>query len=107
MTTEQLKHITFIAAHYGIEPQTDMLIEEMSELTKALLKYRRAKAETAATGLLLTDIADELADVKIMLAQIEYLYNTFIDDEFIDIMEQQINIKIERQLDRIAAKGAL
>ncbi|MBR1391065.1 MAG: hypothetical protein IJ567_06445 [Lachnospiraceae bacterium] len=33
---------------YGKEPQIDMAIEEMSELTKALLKSRRAEAKPEA-----------------------------------------------------------
>lgn len=104
MTTEQLKHITFIAEHYGIEPQTDMLIEEMAELTKALLKHRRAKAAGKATGKLLSEMADEMADVRIMLEQIEYLYNHFVDDEFSWFINARMDEKLERQIKRIAAE---
>lgn len=57
---------------YGTQPHIDMMIEEMSELTKALLKWRRAKGAelTAARGC----IIDELADVRIMARQMEILF---------------------------------
>lgn len=54
---------------YGKEAQTDMMIEEMSELTKALLKHRRNP--TAKT---LDNIKEEMADVQIMLDQMRLIY---------------------------------
>ena len=54
---------------YGPEKQTDMMLEEMSELTKALLKHRRNPgAETLA------NIREEMADVQIMLDQMRLIY---------------------------------
>lgn len=105
LTPEKHSHqIITIAEHYGIEPQTDMLIEEMAELTKALLKHRRAKVAGKATGKLLSEMADEMADVKIMLEQIEYLCNRFVDDEFSWFINARMNEKLERQIKRIAAE---
>jgi hypothetical protein len=54
---------------YGNESQVDMAIEEMSELTKALLKYRRAlKGNTdISVSKAHSDILEEIADVEIML----------------------------------------
>lgn len=54
---------------YGIDAQTDMTIEEMSELAKALLKYRRYKTELRREAIL-----EEMADVEIMLKQMEIIY---------------------------------
>lgn len=51
---------------WGFDPQMDMVIEEMSELTKAILKYRRDPTEIRAKH-----IAEEIADVKIMLKQLD------------------------------------
>ena len=61
---------------YGEEAQTDMVIEEMSELTKALLKYRRAMKSPAAYDYekIKSDIAEEIADVEIMLAQCKMIF---------------------------------
>ena len=55
---------------FGIDTQTDMLIEEMSELTKALLKLRRHADDDKERERRKTDICEEIADVLIVLAQI-------------------------------------
>ena len=61
---------------YGMESQVDMAIEEMSELTKALLKYRRAlKGNTdISVSKAHSDILEEIADVEIMLDQMKIIY---------------------------------
>lgn len=55
---------------YGAEAQTDMMIEEMSELTKALLKHRRKESEKT-----LYNILEEIADVQIMLDQMKLIHD--------------------------------
>lgn len=50
---------------WGKEAQVDMMIEEMAELTKELLNERRGREY---------DIAEEMADVRIMLAQMEIIF---------------------------------
>lgn len=79
--------------NYGTHPQIDTMIEEMSELTKALLKWRRAKGadSTAARD----HIIDELADVRIMARQMEILFQA--EDE----TERRINYKVQRQSKRL------
>lgn len=57
-------------AEYGAEAQTDMMIEEMSELTKALLKHRRKESEET-----LDNILEEIADVQIMLDQMKLIHD--------------------------------
>lgn len=61
--------ITDAVKVFGVENQTDMAIEEMSELTKALLKFRRQ-------GNLknLVDIQEKIVDVQIMLDQLKGFY---------------------------------
>ena len=54
---------------YGAEKQTDMMIEEMSELSKALLKHRRN-----ATPETVDNVLEEMADVQIMLDQMRLIY---------------------------------
>ena len=51
----------------GAEVQTLMVMEEMSELTKELCKHARGADNTDA-------IAEEIADVYIMLNQMEILH---------------------------------
>ena len=53
---------------YGAEAQTLMVMEEMSELTKELCKHARGADNTDA-------IAEEIADVCIMLGQMEILHD--------------------------------
>ena len=50
---------------WGFDTQMDMVIEEMSELTKAILKYRRDPTTSRAMH-----IAEEFSDVQIMLNQL-------------------------------------
>lgn len=58
---------------FGAEQQMNMAIEEMSELTKAICKYRRAEDE-AARELATMSIREEAADVGIMLAQLLLMF---------------------------------
>ena len=53
---------------FGAEVQMVMSIEEMSELTKELCKHRRGRDNVEA-------IAEEIADVEIMLQQMEILFD--------------------------------
>lgn len=78
---------------YGERPQVDMAIEEMSELTKALLKWRRSEGEKLTQAR--TAIIDELADVRIMVRQMEMLYQC--EDE----VERRIDFKVSRQIERL------
>lgn len=55
-------------AFFGDESQKIMAIEEMSELTKELTKELRNRGNVE-------NIADELADVEIMLAQLKKIYD--------------------------------
>lgn len=66
---------------YGAEAQTDMMIEEMSELTKALLKHRRKESEET-----LDNILEEIADVQIMLDQMKLIHDDGkATDEYRDV----------------------
>lgn len=55
-------------AHYGAEAQTLMMFEEMSELQKELCKRSRGADNIDA-------IAEEIADVEIMLEQMKILHD--------------------------------
>lgn len=73
-----------ILKHYGEEHQVYKLIEEMAELTVALLKQDK------------NNIHEELADVEIMLEQLKLMY--FYDDT---TKEMKKLFKLNRQLKRI------
>ncbi len=80
---------------WGHQSQVDKLIEEMSELTKALLKARRN--EVVFTN----DIVEEFADVMIMLEQLKLYY----DDNCGPSFEKEIKVSTIKKLQRI--KGLL
>ncbi len=84
-------------ATYGTDSQIDMAIEEMSELIKALLKLRRYGTSESWMEYQ-EDVYEEMADVKIMLRQLEMIY----DCEW--GVEQWIDRKVERQIERLAEK---
>jgi len=81
---------------YGNQSQIDIAIEEMSELTKALMKYRRMEAAGSGNmDVWADDVAEEMADVSIMLEQLKMIFkNEFSVDKYIDY-------KINRQIKRI------
>jgi NTP pyrophosphatase (non-canonical NTP hydrolase) len=88
--TEEQKGIMLQAlSRYGVDAQDDIAIEEMSELTKAIIKNRRYK--TFAT---LENLYEELADVYIMLEQIM----TSLDK---DRVQSYVNSKLERLSERL------
>ena len=81
-----------IINHYGIDKQLKYIHTEYFELDEAILDY-----EHDETGYVDTKhIAEEIADVMVMLKQFQYYYG-IQDKEVEDIMKS----KIERQLERI------
>ena len=77
-----------IIAHYGYKNQKNIAIEEMSELIKELCKNNRGELNTPR-------IAEEIADVQIMLNQL--IIHLGIKAE----VEGTVDIKIDRQLERM------
>ena len=83
-THEELKVLQEAIDHYGEESQLDMAIEEMSELTKAICKYKRAVKErgqdicySTAKDVIFAkgDIVEEIADVLIMIEQMMMIFD--------------------------------
>lgn len=90
-----LSDIHNIADHYGIDGQISVTQEECAELIQAISKFRRYPNNKD----ILKSLVEEIADVRIMIAQIEYLLSNYgVND--IDI-DTQIEHKIYRQLQRI------
>lgn len=76
---------------FGEEAQLWMVIEEMSELAKEICKYQRGKRS-------LIDIADEIADVQIMLEQATMIFG--VDD----LVSWHMDQKVERLRERVRQK---
>ena len=66
---------------WGADLQTMMAVEEMSELTKEICKIKRGKMDMDA-------LADEIADVTIMLEQLREIYG--LNDAVCDHMDAKI-----------------
>lgn len=81
---------------YGADPQIDMTLEEMAELSKALLKNRRSGGSDPKCR---DNIVDELADVRIMVRQMEILFQC--EDE----VESRIDYKVQRQARRLKERN--
>lgn len=88
-TSGQRSIMAKIISYYGHEPQKMMLLEEMAELQKEICKDMRGMPNPEA-------IIAEVADVLIMLEQIQMMYR---------ISETKLhtvtNEKLHRQLRRI------
>jgi len=54
---------------WGVQPQVDMCIEEMAELTQILLRTRRQNRKVT-----FSELAKEIADVEIMLEQMKMAF---------------------------------
>lgn len=82
---------------YGESSQVDMTIEEMSELTKALLKHRRAEKFPAEWDREWTkqNIHEEIADVIIMLSQLIMIYGGE------DVIRECMGKKVSRLEERL------
>ncbi len=62
-----------IIAQNGGDKQLDVAVEEMAELTKEIIKFKRGKGDPIA-------IAEEIADVLIMIEQVKRICNVREDD---------------------------
>lgn len=76
---------------YGDTSQIDKCIEEMSELTKALLKNRYAEEFNVWPTEF--DVVEEIADVVIMAEQVAIIYG-----------EKAVEGKIREKVDRLAKR---
>ena len=65
MTHEEIYKKAIV--QYGVESQRKMAIEEMAELTNALMKFDRGRNT-------IDDIVEEIADVSIMMKQLAIIY---------------------------------
>lgn len=85
--------------HWGHMSQTDKLVEEMSELTKEILKARRK-------GSMLTDeLIEEFGDVSVMMEQLRVYYNDMTKGEFDSKLTLNMNNKIARIHDLLEDRG--
>ena len=84
--------LLFLIDHYGTSIQQDIAIEELSELQKAIIKYRREPSDKTKES-----VVEEIADVQVMLEQLKMIFScrTKIDE----IMDAKIDRQIKRIMD--------
>lgn len=95
MTKEQRNDLYKKAVEkWGEDSQLDQMIEEMAELTVALNKFKRAKHFVAQKKEgVLENIYEELADVKMCLEQMEWIFgeenvNNTLEQKFKKFIKQ-------------------
>lgn len=89
------RRIARIARHYGLGPQLAKTCEELRELHMAIWKLRLAKWMGRKTAAQEQHVLEEMADVRIMLDQIELLLSGA------GTCARIRTAKLERQLSRI------
>ena len=77
-------------AQYGVEPQRKMAIEEMAELTNALMKFDRGRNTV-------DDIIEEIADVTIMMRQLAIIYGQKAVDLQIDYKTARLAKRLNKE----------
>ena len=95
MTDWQKKKVREIAAHYGIDSQSKKAAEECAELIVAIMHMEKKVASASEALEFCTNLAGEIADVRIMCEQLAYLYGIG------EVVKEKIDFKISRQLDRM------
>nr|DAW08262.1 MAG TPA: nucleoside triphosphate pyrophosphohydrolase [Caudoviricetes sp.] len=91
MTDMERKTFCAALSRYGAQAQITMAFEEMAELQDVLCKFLRGRVD----GDTLANIAEEIADVGIMLDQMA------IEFEVEDAVAEQRAFKVRRLWDRL------
>nr|DAF77732.1 MAG TPA: nucleoside triphosphate pyrophosphohydrolase [Caudoviricetes sp.] len=91
----QEEKLRMIANAYGLERQIYKLMEECGELVAAAARY---DSHDYRSGY---HLAEEMADVQVMLEQIKYLLNIR------GTVQEYMNEKIERQIRRMREAGMI
>ena len=95
LSDEQREVLQLAIDIYDVDNQIYQAIEEMSELIKALLKLRRANPkDKEEVNKRIADIEEETADVAIMIAQLEMIFDA-------GLIQSVANKKIKRLAQRL------
>lgn len=78
---------------FGEDAQIDQAIEEMAELTQALIKRRRYKNDVDT----MFHVAEEMADVLIMMEQLFMIFN---NDKAVSQFQEDKLIRLKERLDK-------
>jgi NTP pyrophosphatase (non-canonical NTP hydrolase) len=93
-TEELLKKVVEV---YGKDAQLDMLVEECSELIKAVMKLKRKSGDDEDK---IFNVCDEIADVYILLAQMRNIFPE-------SVIEDRMAFKLLRLEDRLKKRSVI
>lgn len=94
--TDRERVIAQAVMTYGKARQTDKAIEEMAELTQALIKLRICEyTKKPDHGAKLMAVLEEIADAEIMLRQLRKIY------DLTGLVDGMIDDKLERLADKL------
>lgn len=86
---------------WGAEAQTRMLFEEIGELLQAVCKAGRTENWQQRIEVW-HNIAEEIADVKIMLGQMEILFDV---EDAVEVCKQEKIDRLRRRLEKAHEEG--
>ena len=92
-----------IADYFGEAVQMQQLVEEMSELTKAICKYARLNgqgqpvADSVTEETVEANLVEEMADVKLVLEQVIYLHRC--KEEVENVIAEKI-VKVNERISK-------
>lgn len=81
MSDENKRNLETILKHFGPEVEVDKLIEELVELTHAVIAFKKSRS-IFNYDLRKSDVVGEIADVEITLAHFKNIYD--ISDEEVE-----------------------
>lgn len=81
MSDENKRNLETILKHFGPEVEVDKLIEELVELTHAVISFKKSQS-IFSYDLRKTEVVGEIADVEITLAHFKNIYD--ISDEEVE-----------------------
>ena len=89
-----------IINHYGVMTQLKYFQSEIFELNEAIINAEYSGSQPLDEEV--NHIAEEIADVFMMLKQFQYYYGIGVDD-----IEKVVDYKVKRQLERIEKENNL
>ena len=79
---------------FGVEAQIDKAIEELAELTQALLKHRKGEVG-------IERVIEEIADVHVVLHQLASFHDVAVDLEPNTVLDSVIAAKVYRLKEKV------
>ena len=86
-------------ALYGPRNQMDVAIEEMSELIKEIVKYKRGEGH-------LDNIIEEIADVTIMIDQLLIIFDIDYIGDVLDVVDAKVE-RLQKRLNEVYEKDRI